>query len=79
MTSEELNKKYQGMLKNCPCCNGKAYLQKNEFCGGFRSQVYISIHCKNCGLQTQSFTPKIETSCIEDAIKAWNKRAGDCL
>lgn len=75
MTSTELNKKYQGVLKNCPCCNGEAYFQKNEYF----SNLYISIHCRNCGLQTKTFTPTLETSCVEDAIKAWNKRDGDCL
>lgn len=54
-------------LESCPCCGGKARL--------FVSSG-VRVLCTKCGLTTRILvdSERIETSAVEDVIKAWNRR-----
>lgn len=57
-------------LKPCPFCGGKARL--------FVSNG-VRVFCTKCDLTTRISVDceRIETSAVEDVIKAWNRRVND--
>lgn len=57
-------------IKPCPCCNGKATTYKWIASVVYNEYSY-EVQCTQCGLTTQSYVS------LEDAIKAWNRRAGN--
>lgn len=59
-----------GKLKPCPCCNGKAATHK-DIASFVYDKYFYKAYCTKCGLTTQSHMS------LEDAIKAWNRRAGN--
>ena len=54
-------------LKSCPFCDGEARL--------FVSNG-VRVLCPDCGATTRILvdSERIETSAVEDVIKAWNRR-----
>ena len=57
-------------LKPCPFCGGEARIIEHEFTGADNT---YGIKCK-CGTQGFQFWES-----IDDAIKAWNRRAQDVV
>lgn len=75
--------------KPCPCCGGEAELIKQT--DGYRTNPVHILHnfgvkCSQCGLSTASYQSDIwqdmagnvhvEHNGAEEAIEAWNRRAG---
>lgn len=62
-------------LKPCPFCGGEAYTYTAyNVSKGVRREYWLA-HCKECGLNY----PQHKKYCFseEQAIKAWNTRAGE--
>ena len=57
-------------LKPCPFCGEKARLLVSNG---------VRVLCTKCGATTRILvdSERIETSAVEDVIKAWNRRADD--
>lgn len=72
-------------LKSCPFCGGKASFGKIEyssdqepfawFADGTPVLIAHFINCQICGANNQSFVGGYQTK--EQAITAWNTRAGE--
>ena len=54
-------------LKPCPFCGGEAEVYENEY----ENITLFMVACKNCGISTAGYDYE------EDAIKDWNRRAGE--
>lgn len=54
-------------LKPCP------------FCGGLFVSNGVRVLCPDCGATTRILvdSERVETSAVEDVIKAWNRRASN--
>ena len=59
-------------LKPCPFCGGKAEVKKATF-GDNRGYAFIT--CKSCEASTKHFNKSLDFCAVEEATKAWNRRA----
>lgn len=58
--------------KPCPFCGGEAEVKKSVF-GDNRGYAFIS--CKSCGASSKNFNMSLDYCAVEEATKAWNRRA----
>lgn len=67
----ELKPKRNQELRKCPFCGGKADIVQISWCRLFSARCVDEYH--NCKVipETQYFSDK------QEAIEAWNRRAGD--
>ena len=59
-------------LKPCPFCGGKAEVKKSMFGNNLG---YALIACKSCGASSKDFKLSLDFCAVEEATKAWNRRA----
>lgn len=60
-------------LKPCPFCGGGAEVKKSTLFGNIKE--YARIVCKSCLASTKNFNMSLDYSAVEEATKAWNRRA----
>lgn len=64
-------------LKHCPCCGGKAELQKSTRPDGGCHYSVVFVKCTECGMQTRELISDgyyDEWHTPEEAAKLWNRR-----